>query len=170
MNYLSRDFNYEYIISKVKLNWADIEYGVENKYISSDIAIDHAMRELAECEYYSQDLVDLASLSNGEIVYPYLGELSKGSKKLNDNIVIKEKWMYLILDWVYNNRNKYSDSLGIVEEIYSDFDYPDLISNFVRYMPSNEADLGSVQLNEARLLGIWYEYLDEQYKRFSDIG
>lgn len=170
MNYLSKDFNYEYIISKVKLNWEDIEYGIENEYISSDIAIDHAMHELAECEDYSQDLLDLASLSKGEIVYPYLRELSKGSKKLNDNIVIKEKWMYLILDWVYNNRNKYSDSLGIVEEIYSDFDYPELISNFVRYMPSNEADLGSVELNEGRLIEIWHEYLDEQYKRFSDIG
>lgn len=168
MAYLSINFNYEFIISKVKLTWGDIEYGIENKYISSDIAIDHAMHELAECEDYSQDLIDLASLSKGDTVYPYLMKLAEVSKELKDNI-IKEKWMYLILDWIYNNKNKYSDPLGIVEEIYADFDYPEIILSFVRYMPSNEVDLGSVELNDARLFKNWKNYLEEQFIRFSNI-
>ena len=169
MEYLSIDFNYEFIISRVKLTWGDIEYGIENKYISSDIAIDHAMHELAECEDYSQDSIDLVSLNKGDTVYPYLRKLAEVSRELKDNIMIKEKWMYLILDWIYNHKNKYSDPLGIVEKIYSDFDYPEIISNFVRYMPSNEVDLGSVELNEARLFKNWQDYLEEQFKRFNYI-
>lgn len=167
MDYLSRNFNYDYITKKVKLTWDDIVYGIENGYVSPDIAIEHAISEVARCEEYPESLIDLASLRKGESVYPHLNELANLERIQQDNECIKQKWMYLVLDWVYYNKDKYSDSLGLVEQIYSDFDYSEQISTFVRYMPTNEPDLGSLELNKARLFKNWKRYLEEQNKRFA---
>lgn len=54
-----------------------------------------------------------------------------------DGEEIKEKWLYLILKWLYKNRSKYKDPLAIVEELYEEFEYPEDMKTFVRYMPSD---------------------------------
>ena len=33
------------------------------------------------------------------------------------------------------NRKNLVDPLGLVEQVYADFDYPDFMAEFVRYMP-----------------------------------
>lgn len=76
MEYLSIDFNYDYIRKRVKLTWNDIVYGIENDYISSNIAIEHAVSEISQCEEYPQSLIDLGSLYKDESVNPYLKELN----------------------------------------------------------------------------------------------
>lgn len=166
--YLSKDINYDYISKRVKVTWETIMYGIERNYILPNIAIEHAINELSQKENYPQYLIELASLSKDESVYPYLNELAD-LEIIEEDEVSKDKWLYLMLDWTYNNRHKYSDSLGLVEQIYADFDYPVQISTFVRYMPSNEPDLGSLELNEARLYRSWGNYLEEQYRRFSEL-
>ena len=79
---------------------------------------------------------------------------------------IQEKWAYLVLAWVYEHRNDYSEPLAVVEEVYAYFDYPEKISAFVRYMPSEAADLGSLELNIARLYERWEAYLKEEAKEY----
>lgn len=169
MNYLSLNLNYEYITLQIKLTWEDIEYGIKNKYISSDIAIDHAIKELSKCEKYSEELLELASLSKGELVYPYLTKLVQNNQKPNDIVEIKDKWMYIILKKIYYSMDDYLNPLEIAEEVYSDFNYPEIISNIIRYMPLNMSDLGSVELNEKRLIKNWYEYLKKQYEKFGSV-
>ena len=46
-------------------------------------------------------------------------------------------------------------------EVYSDFGYPPRIAGFVRYMPAEQPDLGSRELNEQRLYENWKRYLDQ---------
>ena len=65
---------------------------------------------------------------------------------------VSMKWLCLLLTWIYENREAFPDTLALVEEIYADFDYPKELAPFVRYMPSNEPDLGSKERNEERMI------------------
>jgi hypothetical protein len=65
-------------------------------------------------------------------------------------------WLYLALAWVYENRNDYSDPLSIVEQLYADFEYPNEIEGFVRFMPPGEGQL----TGEAAVYERWRAYLE----------
>ena len=166
MDSLSVVLPYDFVAKRIELTWQDILYAIEQKFLSPKAAIEHAMIELSKVEEYPQSLVDLASLDKGDSIHPYLDELvDLESDQPNEKI--NEKWMYLILAWILENKNNWVDPLGIVEQIYADFDYPEQISTFVRYMPSDEPDLGSLELNEARLYKKWEDYLKEQETRYA---
>lgn len=54
------------------------------------------------------------------------------------------------------------DPLGEVEEIYSDFDYPEEMENFVRYMPASngyDQTRHTLEENNRRLFESWERYL-----------
>jgi len=169
MDCLEISLNYDFVSKKVKLFWKDILFGIEKKYLPQDAAIEHAIVQISDNEEYPQELMDLACLNKNESVYPFLYKLAEQDSAQNDEI-IKEKWLYLLLKWVYENKDKYSQALSIVEYLYADFDYPEIIAVFVRYMPSDEPDLGSLELNEGRLYNKWKTYLDIQKERFSTDG
>jgi hypothetical protein len=59
--------------------------------------------------------------------------------------------------------------IAIVEEIYSDFDCPQEITAFVRYMPMKGSDLKNREQNEARMFDCWKKYLDQAAKQFSKL-
>lgn len=157
---------YNFVAMKVKLTWRDILYAVDRQYFSPNAAIEHAIIELSKIEEFPQSLLDLASLNKNESVHPYLNQLAdlEPEQPIED---IDEKWIYLILAWIFENRDNCSDPLGIVEQIYADFNYPAQISTLIRYMPSDEPDLGSPKLNEARLYKKWEDYLKEQEKKYA---
>ncbi|WP_394829859.1 DUF2247 family protein [Pendulispora albinea] len=62
---------------------------------------------------------------------------------------------------MFEHRADYADPLQTVEEVYTDFGYPPRIAAFVRYMPSDDPDLGSRESNERRLHEKWKRYLEE---------
>lgn len=165
MNYIMKDFNYNYISQRVKLKWRDILYGIQKGYISPQDAIQHATNIVSKKEQYCNELFELACLSENELIYPYVNKLV-AFEDIQEEDITKDKWMYLILDWLYNNRDNFLDPLEVVEEIYADFDYPEKITSFVRYMPSNEPDLGSIELNITRMYINWGKYLKHEKERF----
>jgi len=158
--------NYEFICKKAILSWNDILYGVNNRIISSDVAIEHAVFIISKGEDDNKGLLELASLYKGEDIHPHIDKLAE-AESVEDNEVIIEKWLYLLLTWIYENRENYDDPLSMVEQLYGEFDYPDSIINFVRYMPTDEPSLGSLELNEARLYDKWKDYLNEQKGKFT---
>jgi hypothetical protein len=50
------------------------------------------------------------------------------------------KWLYLELLVAFRNRAKITDPLGVVEQLYADFDYHPAVASFVRYMPLQPDD------------------------------
>lgn len=66
------------------------------------------------------------------------------------------------MKWVFENKEHYADPFEVVETIYADFDYPEEISQFVRYMPSNQPLLDLVDFNKERLYKNWSDYLEKQ--------
>lgn len=166
MDSLLVELAYGYVSKKTKLTWQELKYAIEKGLLSPEKAIEHALTLLSEDTNESSLLFELASLYHDEPVHSYLDELAQLEPSQDVNAV-KEKWLYLMLDWLFAEKDKYSDPLGLIEQIYADFDYPEIISTFVRYMPMDGPNLGSMELNQARLYENWGRYLDEQGKRFS---
>lgn len=108
----------------------------------------------------------LASLSQDESVANLVASLANAESPPS-RADVKAKWLYLVLAWVFECRDTLVDALGTVESIYSDFDYPEEVTRFVRYMPADEPALGNLEQNEARLLDRLKEYLDVEGKRFA---
>lgn len=73
-------------------------------------------------------------------------------------------WLFLLLSWLYKNRESVKNPLGKVEVVYSDFDCPEEISAFVGSMPPSDGyspGLHTPDENNKRLLKNWKEYLAE---------
>jgi hypothetical protein len=136
------------------LTWSDIKYGLEKGHISVDELIKYAILSL---DINSSELhYDLASLNNfneNEVIMKIDSLIKKEKLKINNS---KEKWIFLVLLYLYQNRGKYNDPLVAVEEIYADFNYPESIAPIVRYMPSE--DLSSKR--EVNLLERWRDLLE----------
>jgi hypothetical protein len=67
-------------------------------------------------------------------------ELLDDPKRVHDPRESARKWLYLELKAAYDERERLDDPLSVVEEIYSDFDYPPTAAPFVRYMPLRPGD------------------------------
>jgi hypothetical protein len=82
---------------------------------------------------------------------------------------IRDKWLYLVLAWLYEHRAEVPDPLQRVEEVYADFGYPEQLANFVRYLPMEGPGLGSREANERRLFERWKRYIDGAASKFSPL-
>jgi hypothetical protein len=158
MNLSHFKFDYLDIREHVSLSWKEMKYAVDNNLIDAESLVKHAVFVLDEGILGYDIVLELAILQDYEDASPYILKLIELEEE-QDEEDIKAKWLYLVLWVLYKNRNEYDNALEIVEEVYSDFDYPPSISSFVRYMPSDEPDLGSYEANIERLYHKWEQYL-----------
>ena len=147
-----------FIHARTRLTWRDVLYGIDNELLAAGAAVEFA-RE-AKWDDRTPALEELAALGKGEPTRDLVEKLAN-EEPPRDVGVIREKWLFLVLAWIFAHRAHYPDPLQAVEEVYADFDYPPRITRFVRYMPAEEPDLGSVDLNVQRMHQRWKEYLDE---------
>lgn len=95
-------------------------------------------------------------------------ELASQKRSLSEE-VIRKIWLYLILRWLFENRERAADPFALVDELYSDFDYPDEIAPFVRYMPPEDGydpSKHSETENYDHMLQQWRDYLIAAEKQF----
>jgi hypothetical protein len=90
-------------------------------------------------------------------------ELGEVGERLDDLVPdayagSSEVWLYLVLLAVYGSRGRIDDPLGVVEQVYADFEYPEAIAPLVRYMPAPPG----APLGEAALLDQWKDWLDQE--------
>ena len=154
---------YQFIRERLVLTWTDVAWGFQNGWLQADAVVTYAVEKLAEGDEADAAEVELAGLMPAELarVPALLDEVVKS--KGADYSTAKANWLYLVLAWVFENRNDSDDPLGLVEEIYADFNYPSEIRNFVRYMPPEdgyEAKAHAHKENLNRLFREWESYLD----------
>lgn len=169
MNSLNILLDYKYVINLVNLTWSDILFAIEQGFLTREAAIEHAIDVIGKEQEPSRTILNLACIDKYESIHPHIDELSRRMSKQDDSIVY-EKFQYVLLNWVYEHKELYSDPLEVVEFIYADFDYPEKISEFVRYMPTNEPSLGSLELNRERIYYNWKDYLEKQKARYSGMS
>lgn len=152
------NYNFREEMKRNTYSWQEILFALRNKLVTVDDIIEYATFIINE-DTLGYDIVsEITFLHSNEDIYPYLQQLIllEDSEEIED---IQDKWLYFILKWLYENRYDVGNVLEIVEEIYELFDYPDSIVSFVRYMPSETGDLGSLELNRERLFKNWGNYL-----------
>lgn len=157
---------YEFIRQRVELNWHEVKFGLDHQLLKPEGAIDKATESLCDTNAPPKELVELASKAKDESIADLIAYLARIEAPTSDKQV-KAKWLYLVLAWLFENRESLVDSLGIVESVYSDFDYPKEIAPFVCYMPMDEPNLGNSEQNEARMVDWWRAYLNEAAKQFA---
>ena len=155
---------YDFVAKNAKLAWQEVRFGMDKGFIGRETPIELAMQAVLADEE-NPDVLELASLTTKDSVGEIVSSLADAEKPVEPRDV-ERTWLFLVLAWLLSRKEEYSDSLGLVEKVYADFDYPEEISAFVRYMPMHGEDLG-VEANEARLFDRWSEYVTEEAKRRS---
>ncbi|MBW2699423.1 MAG: DUF2247 family protein [Deltaproteobacteria bacterium] len=155
---------YEFIRGLVRMSWREVRFGLDKELLDPWAPVELAIEQAAGLEQPSAALVDLASAEKDNPIMGPINKLADGDPPRSEND-IRNRWLYLVLAWLYENRDAHQDPLQKVEEVYADFDYPEQIVKFVRYMPMDGPDLGSREANVKRLFERWKWYLDETARK-----
>ncbi len=151
---------YEFIRDQAEVSWQDLRFGLVNELVDPKAPSELAAERIAGQEQPSPALIELAGTDNEESVSRLVEQLANAEPKRSE-VDIRDRWLHLVLAWIYEHQGEYADPLQKVEEVYADFGYPEQIAPFVRYMPMEGADLG-IRENERRLFERWKRYVDEK--------
>ena len=157
---------YGFIRDKVRMSWRDVLFGLDQQLLDPRGAIELATELLGADGHPVPTLIDLANVKREEEARAHVERLATCESEVAGEET-RGKWLYIVLAWILENQRDYADPLRTVEEVYADFDYPESIVGFVRYMPSDEPDLGSRELHEARLYGKWKAYVEECTRKYA---
>lgn len=138
----------------------DLMWGLNNYYLTPKEIVNFAISNLEN--YDNDSYLELASLSNNELIDVEHILINTIVKLDYDETKAKDKWLYIILLWLFENRTHFEKPLNEVELIYSDFDYPSEIVSFVQYMPTEKPLFPTYQENINQLFQNWKEYLEQK--------
>lgn len=139
----------------VPLSGEDLRLGVSLGLISPPVAIVVAA-EAVRRGASDPTLFELAGLERDDItaVREVLRALDPEEAEMFPPESVR-KWTYLELKAAYEIRDRLTDPLAVVEQIYADFDYPEAVAGFVRYMPPPPG----AAMGEDALYDRWATYL-----------
>lgn len=153
---------YSFICQHTALSWQDTLWGYNHQLIGwMDVVA------IAECRllHGSESPIEIELALLGKSATHLVGELLRSlaiNEPAEPSPSSDKKWLYLVLAWLYKNKNSIPDPLRVVEDIYADFDYPSEIESFVRYMPiydEYDPSQHTTEDNEKRLFSNWHKYL-----------
>jgi hypothetical protein len=119
------------------ISWPEIHYGLLHKYVSPSLAkrfLDEKIKR-ENLQDLNDDELELTIADSDDEIIQKVEVLAKGCDY--ERKVIEIKWLKVFLGWIYENNKKYDDPLGMVEQLYSEFDYPKEIEHLIRYMPAD---------------------------------
>lgn len=157
----------DFINEKVNLSWCDIKWGYENNLITSELPIKKA-ENIVLTEIYTKAELELSFLipNQSNDIFLFLNELCS---ETNEDSTIREKWLYILLSWLWIKRESFEDPLDEVESIYTDFAYPAEMDSFIKYMPPTDRydpSLYSYAENINRLMKNWESYLQKSAEKY----
>lgn len=155
----------EFVLRHFKPTWCDVDMGLRNAWLDSAAALEIAVQRIAANENAPHAEVMLAATEPTQTaeIAEQVQVLAKTESE-DDAQRSKRRWLYLVLAWLYENRATVPDPLAEVEEIYSDFGYPEEVARFVRYMPPKEHEhwpqLATQEEATERLIRVWGDYVN----------
>lgn len=154
---------FAFVRDRLALTWPDVAWGFRSGWLDAAAVVDYAVDLLLKDEKTSPVVVALAGLTRSELwEVPALLERIVGDAGTEDSAASRPRWLFLVLAWVYEHRADWDDPLGVVEDLFVDFDYPEEIRGFVRSTPVEdgyEPAAHSRAENVARLMSTWEHYL-----------
>ena len=157
----------KFVVENAQLTWPEIAWGYGMGLVGW-----HALSELAQAalrltpDNQDENLLRLAHLTKEEasVAGEFARAMTANGPKL-DEITARKKWAYLLLKRVYEKKSEVAYPLGLVEHVYADFDYPEELEGFVRWMPAVEPVL-SPEEGAAMMDQKWQKYLANSAAQF----
>jgi hypothetical protein len=152
------------------LAWSDIAFGYSKQFLGWRTVVEIAAKKVEEGRT-GPEILELASIDKSETwrVGKLLQRLAAEEHPESASSVCG-KWLFILLQWLYENRQRFSDPLQEVEEVYADFGYPEAIAGFVRFLPPSDGynpEVHTREENLQRLYRHWAEYLERSVRHFS---
>lgn len=154
------------LAEQIPLAAEDLRYGLEHYFIKERTVVDLAANQVRRGAT-DPVLLDLAALLRDELeTVPEVLEALDDPLRIHDPArthdprLSARKWLYLQLKAAYSQRDQLLDPLGVVEQIYANFDYPAAVSPFVRSAPLRPGD----KAGEAALVEKWARFLDDEHQ------
>lgn len=150
--------NIDLSTQKLALSWKDILWGYENNYLIWSDVVKYAQK-LMHSDNRDERIIRLSLINKSTLfkLKPTLECLASSMEGYSPEI-----WLYIILNDLFHRKHEFEDPLGEVEKIYADFDYPEEIESFVRYMPPADGYIPAEHSHEeniSRLYSNWEKYL-----------
>lgn len=143
----------------VKLSWREVLEAVDRHIVSNSFAQEMALAELTDKS--KEALVHLAFSSVHDSVKKDIEILAE----VEDSRPNIENLLFLLLTYLRRSETSERQLLDLMEEVYADFNYPQCMADFIRYMPMKGPDLGSKKANEERLVANLDAYLNRHELR-----
>jgi hypothetical protein len=143
----------------VSLTAGDLRYGYDRGWIKAYTVVERATAEVAAGN------TEIAMRQIAELLPGDLDRLSRSLRGLDgrddfyDPRDAARKWLYLELKAAYVLREVLADPLGVVEDIYAEFDYPPSIRSLVRSNPSEGKHTRGID----QLMRRWHEFLFREH-------
>jgi len=165
-------FSAEYLIANVALDWADVLWGYHRQLIGWRVPIAIAAARLANRPHEPLE-DDLAGLDKDHDwrVGQILEDLAACAPAHDD--ASRNKWLYITLLWLYENRESLDDLFAKLDEVFADFNYPDEMISFAPMMPCTDGFDPRGQTaseNRSGILANWTEYLEMAKARYAMIN
>jgi hypothetical protein len=148
------------------MSWRDVRFGLANELLDPQAPVELAVDQVGGRAEPSAALLELAGVGKNETTRELVEQLANEEPPCSED-ESRDKWLYLVLAWLYEHRGEVPDPLQRVEEVYADFGYPVQIAKFVRYMPMKGPDPGTREANERRLFEQWKWYIEEVAPTYS---
>jgi hypothetical protein len=151
----------EFVLTHALPTPCELAYGYEHGWLGRSAAVQVALAGYGKFLEPPPAYEELALLLSDSFyrVPDLIREIVRANSSGEDCSRI---WLYLALAWAYVHRVEYSDPLSIVEQLYADFDYPDEIEGFVRFLPVPQG----LPTGEAALYRRWSEYLESSGMKY----
>jgi len=134
-----------------ELNWA-----LDNGIIGAQTIVDVAASMIGSKDD-SDIITRLAGVNHAELpeVREILAEVPSDDGQAD---VIRRKWLWLVLSWLYEHHGDDEDVFEKVDGIYADFGYPEEMVTFGPYAPAYQAKGDPATMRE-EVLREWRRYL-----------
>lgn len=120
---------YAFFQGIVDLGWDDVIEGIERGVFSSQVAVDMATAQLANPETKSGPeslLVDLAISEDDADRMEITRRLAAHGGQTSPGDVL-----FVVLAWIFKNKDWFADPLATLEVVYGEFDYPREMRPFI---------------------------------------
>ena len=149
---------YKIDINSFLINWTILYYGIENNLIAPETAINYASICLEKNQDEDNSVIIDLLISEDLQKDKVLNLLKKINETNLPDCFCKKVLRYLILDAARNNLPNTNALLEFAEEVYADFDYPEDMNGFIKYMPVSDNYKPSLHTEEENLKRLCYNF------------
>lgn len=124
--------------------WRELRFGLEKSIIEKKDIILYANWILSEDTEQFDKVIELAIAEEDEVENILSSLVLEEQVQNLENIYLK--WMFAIISDAYFNLE--DEVYDVIDDVYTEFDYPQEISGLVSYMPCNDNRPMNVKLDE----------------------